>query len=190
ARAVDAYLAPGYNPPAESMALDALRRAVTNVEDVVFRDKLCARREMMASGLNSSLALQKGLCAVHAISNAVASVAARPIDPSTLGGLLIPHLARTYGIHGSDRMAAVRQSLAIPDGEGLGTGLSRILAALPVARSLDELGVAPDDLPRAARLALGDRAIGNSPMHLDFDAVLGVLHSVQGDFTARDTAAE
>ncbi|MEM1131107.1 MAG: iron-containing alcohol dehydrogenase, partial [Pseudomonadota bacterium] len=26
ARAVDAYLAPGYNPPAESMALDALRR--------------------------------------------------------------------------------------------------------------------------------------------------------------------
>ena len=175
ARGIDAYLAPGFNPPADGMALDALSRVVDNVRGVVFDDDLAARREMMAAGLNSSLALQKGLCAVHAISNAVASMAAMPIDPSALGGVLIPQLCRYYEQHGARRLHAVRRSLGLPEDCCLADGLHHVLGALPLAGSLSELGVSANDLAGAARLAARDRAIGNAPVHLNREAILQIL---------------
>lgn len=188
ARGVDAYLAPGYNPPADGLALDALRRVAENVHGVVFADDLNARREMMAGGLNSSLALQKGLCTVHAISNAVAAVADSPIDPSALGGVLIPELARTYVALGCKRTPAVCRSLSLPDGESLGDGLGRIVSGLPLAQNLSELGVPRAVLPRAAAYSVDDRAAGNAPVRLNEDAVLTILHAAQGKPTARRAA--
>lgn len=188
ARGVDGYLAPSYNPPADGMALDALRRVVCNVGGVVRNDDLDARREMMAAGLNSSMALQKGLCAVHAICNAVASVAAEPIDPSALGGVLIPQLVRAYEIRGCRNLAPVQRSISLKSGEGLADGLSRIIRKLPLATTLRELGVPSEDLPQAAYLAAQDRAITNAPIHLDQAEIFDVLTAAAGDFHLEKTA--
>ncbi|MEM7177095.1 MAG: iron-containing alcohol dehydrogenase [Pseudomonadota bacterium] len=188
ARGVDAYLSPGYNPPADGMALDALRRAVNNVQVVLRDDDLAARREMMAGGLNSSLALQKGPCAVHAISNAVASVSATPIDPIAMGGVLIPHLARIYERMESDRIANVRHSLSLADGEALSDGLMGVLQSLPIARSLAELGLSSINLPKAADLAARDRAVSNAPIHMDKRVILELLYAAHGQAAPRKTA--
>ncbi|MEM1298331.1 MAG: iron-containing alcohol dehydrogenase [Pseudomonadota bacterium] len=190
ARAVNAYLAPGYNPPADAMALDSLSRVVKNVRKVVRSDELPARREMMAAGLNSSLALQKGLCAVHAISNAVASVSDQAIDPSVLGGVLIPELSRTYGNGMNGRTAPLRRALELDAGESLHRGLGGLIAGLPLVTTLDALGVSPRDLPRAAELASRDRAITNGPKHLNREDILGILHTVQGSEALQRTAHE
>lgn len=180
ARAIDAYLAPGYNPPADAMALDALSRVMANIDLALATDDLAARREMMAAGLNSSLALQKGLCAVHAISNAVASLAVAPIDPSALGGVLIPELARTYAARDARRLDPVRRYLGVGAKEPVADGLVRIIGGLPLATTLSELGVAGRDLPAAAALAARDRAIGNGPVFLDASDILRILEAVHG----------
>lgn len=190
ARAVNAYLAPGYNPPADAMALDSLSRVVKNVRTVVRGDELPARREMMAAGLNSSLALQKGLCAVHAISNAVASVSDRAIDPSVLGGVLIPELSRTYAGSDNGRTTPLRRALNLDTDETLHHGLEGLIASLPLVTTLDALGVMPGDLPRAAELASRDRAIANGPMHLNREDILGILHTVQSSDMFQRTAHE
>ncbi len=187
ARGVDAYLSTGYNPPADGMALDALRRAVTNVQAVLL-DDLTARREMMAGGLNSSLALQKGPCAVHAISNAVASVMSTPIDPIAMGGVLIPHLARAYERMDITRIGNVCHALSLTDGEELSDGLARILRRLPFAQSLSDLGVSSANLPEAASLAARDRAVSNAPIHLDAGAILDLLHAALGQISPPRTA--
>ncbi|MEM7059102.1 MAG: iron-containing alcohol dehydrogenase [Pseudomonadota bacterium] len=188
ARGVDGYLAPGYNPPADGLALDALQRAVRNVHAVVQNDDLTARREMMAAGLNSSMALQKGLCAVHAICNAVAAVAAEPIDPSALGGVLIPELVRAYDAHGCPPLQPVHRSLSLRPDESLADGLAEIVAKLPLATTLRELGLTPTDLPMAATLASQDRAITNAPVHLGQTDILEILQSAAGHFTVQKTA--
>ncbi|MEM1151834.1 MAG: iron-containing alcohol dehydrogenase [Pseudomonadota bacterium] len=188
ARSVDGYLSPSFNPPADGMALDALRRVVRNVERVVREDDLAARREMMASGLNSSLALHNGPRAVHAICNAVASVSPFPIDPSVLGGILIPRLARTYEQAGSARIADVRRSLSLAGEERLSDGLTRIVAGLPLAQSLSELGVPGVSLARAAELAARDRAIGNAPLRLDAGRIRGMLEAAHGQLEAQKIA--
>ena len=180
ARAVNAYLAPGYNPPADAMALDSLWRAVRNVHKVVRDDDLPARREMMAAGLNSSLALKKGLCAVHAICNAVAGMAEHPIDPSVLGGVLIPELSRTFDVPNDTRAEPLRRALELPGCMPLHKGLSQLIATLPLPTTLTELGIEPQALPHAAELAVRDRAIANGPAHLDQKLVLDILNASQG----------
>ncbi|MEM9063206.1 MAG: iron-containing alcohol dehydrogenase [Pseudomonadota bacterium] len=177
ARAIDAYLAPGFNPPAEGLALDALTRAIAFASEVLRKDLLGARREMMAGGLNSSLALQKGLCPVHAISNAVSSIAPSAIDPSILGGILIPALVRHYEPHIAPRAGRLRRSLSLGPNDDLAAGVDRHLADLPLIRTLSDLDIAADDLPLAAQIAARDRAIGNGPVRMDADDVLDVLLS-------------
>ncbi|MEM8790883.1 MAG: iron-containing alcohol dehydrogenase [Pseudomonadota bacterium] len=189
ARSVDGYLSPSYNPPADGMALDALRRVVKNVARVVEDDDLNARREMMASGLNSSLALHDGPRAIHAICNAIASVSDFPVDPSALGGVLIPQLARTYEQVETRRIADVCRSLSLHEGETLSDGLTRIVGDLPLAQNLSDLGVSGASLGRAAELAARDRAIAKAPLHLDAKLIRGMLEASHGQLETKKTAS-
>ncbi len=181
ARGVDAYLSTGYNPPADAMALDALSRVVANIFHVLEEDDLQGRREMMASGLNSSLALQKGLCAVHAICNALAATARAPIDPSALGAVLIPVLASAYGDVGAARVRALKSSLQISSDKTLGEGLAELIGRLPLKTTLCELGVQSSDLPVAVSLAMQDRAINNGPVHFSRSDLMALLTSAHGE---------
>ncbi|MEO1491659.1 MAG: iron-containing alcohol dehydrogenase [Pseudomonadota bacterium] len=175
ARGIDSYLSPAYNPPAEGLALDALTRVTDNLSSVMTGESLKARREMMAGGLNSSMSLQKGLCVVHAICNAVASVSPKPIDPSTLGGILIPQLVAFYGIHADARAEHLKRCLKIDPETDLAAGLTRITHGLPLPRNLAMLGVKREDLHVAAQLASLDRAIGNGPCGLSPAAIEEIL---------------
>jgi len=72
---LEALLSTAWNPPADGMAFDGLRRAGTWLE------RLCAdpadpeaRREVMAAALNGALAAQKGLGAIHALAHACESL--------------------------------------------------------------------------------------------------------------------
>ncbi|MEM0990148.1 MAG: iron-containing alcohol dehydrogenase [Pseudomonadota bacterium] len=180
ARGIDGYVALAYNPPADALALDALSRLVANVPQILTDDNLRRRREMMAAGLNSSMALQKGLCAVHAISNAVAAVTHASIDPSALGGLFIPELARAYATRGETKLSSLSRSLRLPKGQPVWVGLRKMMEDLPLPGSLHELGVERADLPSAAALAARDRAIGNAPVTLSERDILEILAAVHG----------
>lgn len=163
ARSIDAYLSPRYNPPADGLALDAIGRVKNNVAAVLAQDDLAARREMMAGGLNSSLSLQKGLCVVHAVSNAIAAASAARLDPSALGGVMIPHLVAFYGDHANGKGEPIRRSLGLADGADLEEGLRSFMADWPLPGKLSALGVSANELPDAAARAVKDRAIGNGP---------------------------
>lgn len=178
ARGIDSFFAPGYNPPADGLALDSLTRVTRNIARVLHDDDLAARREMMAGGLNSSLSLQKGLCVVHAISNAIAAVAPKPIDPSALGGILIPELVRFYGEPVAERADEIKRSLRLDPDLCLADGVDDFLSRLPLPRALRDVSVDRASLGMAADLAVRDRAIWNGPRPLSSDSVLSILSAV------------
>ena len=175
ARSIDAYLSPRYNPPADGLALDALSRVRANIRGALDDDDLAARREMMAGGLNSSLSLQKGLCVVHAICNAIAAASAVRLDPSALGGVMIPHLVGFYGRDANGKGEPIRRALDIAAGADLGAGLMDMMSDWPLPTRLSTLGVPAEALPAAATLAARDRAIGNGPRRIGRDEIEGIL---------------
>ena len=63
---LEAYLSSAYNPPADGIALEGLRRAALNLERAVACGELSARRELLAAALNGGLASQKGFGGIEA----------------------------------------------------------------------------------------------------------------------------
>ena len=177
-RGVGAYFAKGFNPPADGLALDSLNRIVSNADAALNRDELTARREMMAGCLNSALSMQKGLCAVHAVSSALASVVDSEIDFGATGRLLLPHVVRFYEDEGNPRSRALKRSLFIREDMALAKGLKKLLRPLPLPSSLSAMGIARSSLKHVAGLASSDRAIWNGPRKIRQTEILDMLESV------------
>jgi len=178
-RGVEAFLSRGYNPPADGLALDGVARTVSHLSRAIVDDDLVARREMMAGSLNSALSLQKGVCVVHAITNALASVTDVPIDPSAVGRLIVPHLIRFYGPSVADKLPTLRRAFAMDDSVDVADGIDAFLADLPLPNSLRDMGLDDDDIAQAARVAVLDRAMGTSPRKLEMHDIERILHRVR-----------
>lgn len=178
-RGVESYLSRSYNPPADGLALDAISRTVRHLGCAMHHDQLVARREMMAGSLNSALSLQKGLCAIHAVTNALASVSEAQIDPCAVGRLLLPGVLRFYADHIETKAAPLRQALGLGDREDLPDGIAQILADLPLPNSLSEMGLTAEHIAKTAEIAAKDRALGASPRQLgqiDIHDMLCAVH--------------
>ncbi|MEX0281415.1 MAG: iron-containing alcohol dehydrogenase [Arenibacterium sp.] len=174
-RCVDSYLSPGYHPPAEGLALDALNRIWLNLDSALSHEDLPARREIMAAGLNSSFALQKGQCTVQALGNAVAMVSRSKPDPSVVSGVVLSHLVEFYEGTLKGRSEQIKRSLHIESDCTLGEGLRRMLAGWPFPKKLSELGVEVSALNEAAKIAAKDRAISNGPRNFDRSEIRQLL---------------
>jgi alcohol dehydrogenase class IV len=72
AHCIETLLSPRFNPPAEAIALDGLRRAFLNIDRAMqCPSDMQARSEMMMASLEGGLCFQKGLGVVHALSHAL-----------------------------------------------------------------------------------------------------------------------
>lgn len=178
-RGVEAFLSRGYNPPADGLALDGLARTVSYLGRALDDDDLEARREMMAGSLNSAMALQKGVCTVHAITNALASVTDVAVDPSAVGRLITPHLIRFYGGNVTGKLPALRRAFDLEEGADVADGIDAFLADLPLPNSLRDMGLSDADITAAARVATQDRAMGSSPRKLSEGDIEDILRAVR-----------
>ncbi len=75
AHCMETFMAPAFNPPADGIALDGLRRGWAFIEratnDGSDRD---ARLNMMSASMQGAMAFQKGLGCVHSLSHSLGGV--------------------------------------------------------------------------------------------------------------------
>lgn len=177
-RCVEAYLSPGYNPPADGIALDGLGRVLANLHSVLENDSVTARREMMAASLNGALALQKGLGTIHAIGCALETVVKRRLDPGALSRLLLPAVLQFNADAARDKFTTL-QNLFSPGGDGTpASSVTEFLQALPLPGSLAEMGIGEEELRIAADLAASDLAAVRSPRALSSSSLFSIMKSV------------
>ena len=90
AHCVETFLSPAFNPPADGIALDGLRRGWEFIERATFsphdRD---ARLNMMSASLQGALAFQKGLGCVHSLSHSLGGIDPR-LHHGTLNAIFLP----------------------------------------------------------------------------------------------------
>lgn len=165
---LETYIATAYNPPADGIARDGLRRAVASLEKVVAgEDDLAARREMMAAALNGALAGQKGLGGVHAMSHALGSVRDGGIDHGAANGVLLPHVLEFNAPAVAPRYAQVAELLDLGRGADLSEAIIRLRERLALPSSLRDLGVEEGDIERASLFAEADYANRTNPRRAD-----------------------
>ena len=175
ARCIEAYLSNAYNPPADGIALDGLKRSANNLHRVLRCDRIDVRREMMAASLDGALAQQKGIGIAQALGAALNSAVGRELDPGALARLLLPGILRLNAKVLKEKYQPIRQILGIRPRQSLADGVRSLFEQLPLPACLADLGVTERHIDMAAAKALDniDHAIpALMPRKSDLTAIM------------------
>jgi 4-hydroxybutyrate dehydrogenase len=195
---VETWLSTAWNPPADGMALDGVRRAAATLERAVGNPRdLDARRELLAAGLNGGLAGAKGLGAVHALAHALeaepepgagSGQAAEPARQRAGGGglhgrfhaAILPAVLAFNAPAVPDRMAPLARALDLPDGGAIGPALARLGARIGLPASVSALGLDGAARARIARRAEAEPANRSNPRLAVAEDYAAMLAAAEG----------
>ncbi|WP_454724698.1 MULTISPECIES: iron-containing alcohol dehydrogenase [Cupriavidus] len=179
AHCIETFLAPAFNPPADGIALDGLRRAWLHIETATAAPQdRAARLNMMSASMQGALAFQKGLGCVHSLSHALGG-----LDPSlhhgTLNAILLPAVIRfnaaAPSVRGEQRLERMAQAMQLDGPAALGPAIAAMNRRLGLPSGLAELGVPESLFPRIIAGALADHCHKTNPREASADDYAAML---------------
>jgi alcohol dehydrogenase class IV len=175
---VEAYLAKGFQPLCDGIALEGLRLLSKSLIPCVdFARKIAAgqtelrdsaahkdaRGRMLNAALMGGVAFQKGLGVTHSLAHALSTVC--DLHHGLANGIMISYAMafNKEAVPGrlSDLGAAV--GAASPGADGFLRWLDELKASIGIPRTLDEAGVTRDKLERLVEVATTDACHPNNP---------------------------
>jgi alcohol dehydrogenase class IV len=166
---IEAYVATGFHPLADAVALDAIRR-VARALPVACRAPadLAARTDMLIAAMEGAMAFQKGLGACHALAHALGPVSG--VHHGLANAIALPAVMEWNRPAAAPRLAAVAVAMgadARATDEALAADavarVRALSAAIGLPGRLRDAGVLEQDLPRIARKALEDASHRTNP---------------------------
>jgi len=167
---VEAYLALGYHPMCDAIALQGTRLAIQNLPLAVKDGKdLEARSNMMMAAMMGAVAFQKGLGAVHSLAHPLSSIA--NLHHGTTNGILLPHVLEFNRPTSQERLkdlavameVAGSQESAAEAATALIARLRELLPQIGIPSTLGALGVTRHQIPLLARKAMEDACHQSNP---------------------------
>lgn len=158
---IEAYLATGYHPFADSIALggmelvrDFLPRAVETGADIE------ARSQMMVAAAMGATAFQKGLGVCHSLAHPLSTVAG--IHHGHANAMMLPEVLRFNAETVPDKVERIGWLLGDPEGDA-GQAVLDLVHAVGLPASLGEAGVAEERLPELVAQAKVDACQATNP---------------------------
>ncbi|CAM3977259.1 iron-containing alcohol dehydrogenase [Roseateles saccharophilus] len=169
AHCIETFLAPAFNPPADGIALEGLRRGWGAIEratrDGQDRD---ARLDMMCASLHGALAFQKGLGCVHSLSHSLGGINPR-LHHGTLNAVFLPAVIRfnaaADSVRRERRIERLAQAMDLPgrDADAVADAITAMNARLGLPAGLAAMGVGPELDARIVEHALPDHCHKTNP---------------------------
>lgn len=161
---LEALLSDAWNPPADGMAYDGLRRAGLWLERMVADPQDPeAGREVLAAALNGELASQKGAGALHALAHAFEGETSKVPEHGLLHGALIATVLRFNAPAVPEQMTRAADALRLPDSDSLVPHFADFGARLGLPRNLRKLGLTPQEIASVAERAARESANRDNP---------------------------
>jgi len=177
---LEAYLGTTWNPPADGIALEGLRRVAAHLERAVNAGQdLAARREVLAAALNAGLAAQKGLGGVHALAFALEAEAGIAARHGMLHAALLPPVMAFNAPAIADRIEAVRGALGLSGGADVAAALAALGRRVGLPGGISGLGLDLQALGRVAGAAAEDAANRTNPRHATAADYLAMLKAAE-----------
>lgn len=165
---VETYLAPSFNPPAEGIALEGLRRGWAHIATATHEPQnKDARANMAMAATMGALAFQKGLGCVHSLSHALGGINPR-LHHGTLNAIFMPAVvdfnraAPTAISEG--KYARLAQAMGLDSGDDIGQAIRDMTRAIGLPSTLSELGVDKGMFDRIITGALADHSHKTNPI--------------------------
>lgn len=181
AHCIETFLAPGFNPPAEGIALDGLRRAWKHIERAFHEPgDLDARSNMMSASLQGALAFQKGLGCVHSLSHSLGGIDPR-LHHGTLNAVLLPAVVRfnraAETVVRDEKIDRLAQAMGLPAHASVEDAIQDMSRRLQLPAGLGAMGVTADLTPRIVTGALADHSHKTNPREASADDYARLLEA-------------
>jgi alcohol dehydrogenase class IV len=164
---IETFLSAAFNPPADGIALEGLRRGWTHIERAT-RDPgdREARLNMMSASMQGALAFQKGLGCVHSLSHALGGIDPR-LHHGTLNAILLPAViafnAPTPSVAQERKMERLAATMGLTQASELGLAILDMNRRLGLPTRLSEVGIGENLFPRIIQGALADHSHKTNP---------------------------
>ncbi len=167
---VEAYLALGYHPLCDAIALQGARLAMRNLAPAVRNGKdLEARSNMMMAAIMGAVAFQKGLGAVHSLAHPLSSIA--HLHHGTTNGILLPHVLEFNLPVSEERLQDLARAMDLARSQwsaaeaaaSLIARVRQLLVEVGIPATLGALGVTRDQIPLLAAKAMEDACHQSNP---------------------------
>ncbi|NPC57414.1 iron-containing alcohol dehydrogenase [Caenimonas soli] len=167
AHCMETFMAPAFNPPADGIALDGLRRAWKHIETATASpgDRE-ARLNMMSASMQGALAFQKGLGCVHSLSHSLGGLSPR-LHHGTLNAIFLPAVIRfnasAPSIVREERLERMAQAMGVPGAAAVAPAIADMNRRLGLPAGLSALDVPRDLFPKIIEGALADHCHKTNP---------------------------
>ena len=171
AHCMETFMASAFNPPADGIALDGLRRAWSHIERATRtpQDRE-ARLNMMSASMQGAMAFQKGLGCVHSLSHSLGGINPK-LHHGTLNAILLPAViefnADCPSMREEQKLQRMAQAMGLgehaSDAKSLGDAVQTLTRELGLPTTLGELGVTEDMFPKIIKGALADHSHKTNP---------------------------
>ncbi len=173
---IETYVSKQINPPAEGLALDCIRRIASNIEKAYFdgTDR-SARWEMLAGALEGGMVLQKGLGAVHALSDPLGEL---KLHHGTLNAVIMPHVVELNRDSAREKYQTIARVIGLKDPDGLVDWLRDLNTTFSMPSSLGAMGVTEEVIPDIAGKAARTHLSKTNPRPMAAEDYIGLLHGL------------
>ncbi len=181
AHCIETFLSPSFNPPADGIALDGLRRGWANIEQATHDgNDLNARLNMMSASMQGALAFQKGLGCVHSLSHSLGGINPQ-LHHGTLNAIFLPAVVefnRTAStVIQEDKLSRLAQAMAIDGANAVIPALEQMIKRLGLPTGLKQLGVTESQFEKIIDGALTDHSHKTNPREASRDDYSKMLAS-------------
>lgn len=171
---VEAYLAKGYQPLCDGIALEGVRLVAQNLKTSVEDGKnLEARSQMLAAAMMGAVAFQKGLGVTHSCAHALSTV--YDLHHGLANALMIPYAMQFNLAAVPEKLKMLAIAVGVePTGEAFIDWLKSLNAAIGIPTKLSEFGVSEDKLDRLVEVAFADGCHPLNPRDCTPDDIRGI----------------
>ena len=167
AHCMEVFMAPAFNPPADGIALEGLRRGWAAIERATREGgDRAARLDMMAASMHGAMAFQKGLGCVHSLSHSLGGVNPK-LHHGTLNAVFLPAVIRfnagAESLQKEERVARMAQAMGLDSGTDVAQAVHDMTARLGLPTGLRAMGVTEDLFDAVIEHALLDHCHKTNP---------------------------
>lgn len=168
AHCIETFLSAAFNPPAEGIALDGLRRAWTHIERATKHGSQDgeARLNMMSASMQGALAFQKGLGCVHSLSHSLGGVNPK-LHHGTLNAMFLPSVIRfnaeAESVQRERKIERLADTMGLAGAQEVAPALKAMNATLNLPAGLRAMGVTEELFPKIIEGALADHTHKTNP---------------------------
>jgi 4-hydroxybutyrate dehydrogenase len=180
AHCIETFLSAAFNPPAEGIALDGLRRGWSHIERATKNGSQDgeARLNMMSASMQGALAFQKGLGCVHSLSHSLGGVNPK-LHHGTLNAMFLPAVIRfnaeVESVKRERKIERLAETMGLAGAQDVSPALKAMNARLNLPAGLRAMGVTEDLFPKIIEGALADHTHKTNPREAsakDYEAML------------------